>query len=90
MIVAEDMVIIVLIRWDMDRANEHTLNNNKKTIMPGDVFAALDDTEFPFFRERLEAEFKSSLAQPHLLANRPKVSYLRTKLMLTISLPFRI
>ncbi|KAI0538288.1 histone-fold-containing protein [Xylaria digitata] len=39
-------------------ANEHTLNNNKKTIMPGDVFTALDDIEFPFFRERLEAEFK--------------------------------
>ncbi|KAI0443009.1 histone-fold-containing protein [Xylaria telfairii] len=39
-------------------ANEHTLSNNKKTIMPGDVFAALDDIEFPFFRERLEAEFK--------------------------------
>lgn len=27
--------------------------------MPGDVFAALEDIEFPFFRERLEAEFKS-------------------------------
>ncbi|KAJ8105938.1 hypothetical protein ONZ43_g7232 [Nemania bipapillata] len=39
-------------------ANEHTLGNNKKTIMPGDVFAALDDIEFPFFRDRLEAEFK--------------------------------
>ncbi|KAI1746509.1 histone-fold-containing protein [Xylaria castorea] len=39
-------------------ANGHTLDNNKKTIMPGDVFAALEDIEFPFFRERLEAEFK--------------------------------
>ncbi|GAP82981.1 putative DNA polymerase epsilon subunit d [Rosellinia necatrix] len=39
-------------------ANEHTQNNNKKTIMPADVFAALEDIEFPFFRERLEAEFK--------------------------------
>ncbi|KAI0406781.1 histone-fold-containing protein [Xylaria palmicola] len=39
-------------------SNEHTLNNNKKTIMPADVFAALEDIEFPFFRERLEAEFK--------------------------------
>lgn len=39
-------------------ANEHTLNSNKKTIMPADVFAALEDIEFPFFRERLEAEFK--------------------------------
>jgi hypothetical protein len=47
----------------LDSANEYTLNNNKKTIMPGDVFAALEDIEFPFFRERLEAEFKSSFTQ---------------------------
>ncbi|KAI2781836.1 histone-fold-containing protein [Daldinia loculata] len=39
-------------------ANEHTQSSNKKTIMPADVFTALDDIEFPFFRERLEAEFK--------------------------------
>ncbi|RYP74226.1 hypothetical protein DL771_003159 [Monosporascus sp. 5C6A] len=39
-------------------ANEHTQNANKKTIMPNDVFAALEDIEFPFLRERLEAEFK--------------------------------
>ncbi|KAK7750405.1 hypothetical protein SLS62_007704 [Diatrype stigma] len=39
-------------------ANEHTKNANKKTIMPADVFAALDDIEFPFLRESLEAEFK--------------------------------
>ncbi|KAJ2978760.1 hypothetical protein NUW58_g7394 [Xylaria curta] len=48
----------VFINHLANAANEHTLNNNKKTIMPGDVFAALDDIEFPFFRERLEAEFK--------------------------------
>ena len=41
------------------RANEHTQGANKKTIMPQDVFAALDDIEFPFLREPLEAEFKS-------------------------------
>lgn len=29
--------------------------------MPADVFAALEDIEFPFLRERLEAEFKSNL-----------------------------
>ncbi|KAH9903929.1 histone-fold-containing protein [Xylariomycetidae sp. FL2044] len=39
-------------------ANEHTLNSNKKTIMPNDVFEALEDIEYPFLRERLEAEFK--------------------------------
>ena len=27
--------------------------------MPQDVFAALEDIEFPFLREALEAEFKS-------------------------------
>ncbi|KAI8629173.1 histone-fold-containing protein [Xylariaceae sp. FL1651] len=48
----------VFINHLANAANEHTLNNNKKTIMPGDVFAALEDVEFPFLRERLEAEFK--------------------------------
>ncbi|KAK3330188.1 hypothetical protein B0H66DRAFT_597735 [Apodospora peruviana] len=38
-------------------ANEFTVSSNKKTIMPADVFKALDDTEFGFMRERLEAEF---------------------------------
>lgn len=28
--------------------------------MPQDVFAALEDIEFPFLREALEAEFKST------------------------------
>ncbi|KAK5635178.1 hypothetical protein RRF57_010890 [Xylaria bambusicola] len=48
----------IFINHIANAANEHTLDNNKKTIMPGDVFAALEDIEFPFFRERLEAEFK--------------------------------
>ncbi|KAI1136936.1 histone-fold-containing protein [Hypoxylon sp. FL0543] len=39
-------------------ANEKTQSSNKKTIMPADVFAALEDIEFEFMRERLEAEFK--------------------------------
>ncbi|KAI0850536.1 histone-fold-containing protein [Daldinia vernicosa] len=39
-------------------ANEHTQSSNKKTIMPADVFAALEDIEFPSFCETLEAEFK--------------------------------
>ncbi|KAI0011607.1 histone-fold-containing protein, partial [Xylariaceae sp. FL0662B] len=39
-------------------ANEHTRNASKKTIMPNDVFAALEDIEFDFMRDRLEAEFQ--------------------------------
>ncbi|KAI1433300.1 histone-fold-containing protein [Xylaria sp. CBS 124048] len=39
-------------------ANDHTMAANKKTIMPADVFDALDDVEFSSFREQLEAEFK--------------------------------
>jgi len=41
------------------RANEITLSSNKKTIMPQDVFGALDDIEFGFMRPQLEAEFAS-------------------------------
>ncbi|RYP63108.1 hypothetical protein DL769_007065 [Monosporascus sp. CRB-8-3] len=48
----------VFINHLANAANEHTQNANKKTIMPNDVFAALEDIEFPFLRERLEAEFK--------------------------------
>lgn len=44
-------------------ANEHTVSNGKKTIMPADVFAALEDTEFGFFRERLEAEYASKCSK---------------------------
>lgn len=42
------------------RANEVTSLQNKKTIMPADVFRALDDIEFGFMRERVEAEFSST------------------------------
>ncbi|KAL1890192.1 hypothetical protein Cpir12675_005508 [Ceratocystis pirilliformis] len=38
-------------------ANENTKNSGKKTILPADVFKALDDTEFSFMREQLELEF---------------------------------
>ncbi|KAJ4295870.1 hypothetical protein N0V88_004572 [Collariella sp. IMI 366227] len=38
-------------------ANENTVASNKKTIVPADVFKALDETEFGFMREKLEAEF---------------------------------
>ncbi|TPX16702.1 uncharacterized protein E0L32_003643 [Thyridium curvatum] len=38
-------------------ANDITLASNKKTIMPQDVFSALDDIEFGFMRPQLEAEF---------------------------------
>ena len=40
-------------------ANENTMDANKKTIAPADVFKALEDTEFAFLREPLEAEFNS-------------------------------
>jgi hypothetical protein len=48
-------------------ANEHTFNAGKKTISPADVFKALDDIEFGFLKEPLEAEFASQstpLRQP--------------------------
>ncbi|KAI0882807.1 histone-fold-containing protein [Annulohypoxylon maeteangense] len=48
----------VFINHLANAANEKTLSSNKKTIMPADVFDALDDIEFEFMRERLEAEFK--------------------------------
>ncbi|KAJ9164875.1 Histone-fold-containing protein [Coniochaeta hoffmannii] len=38
-------------------ANEWTMSGGKKTIMPADVFRALDDIEYGFMREKLEAEF---------------------------------
>jgi hypothetical protein len=46
------------------RANERTLQSNKKTIMPADVFAALEEIEFGFMRDQLEAEFASSFSLP--------------------------
>lgn len=35
------------------------MDANKKTIAPADVFKALEDTEFAFLKEPLEAEFAS-------------------------------
>lgn len=35
------------------------MSGGKKTIMPADVFRALDDIEYGFMREKLEAEFAS-------------------------------
>lgn len=46
------------------RANEVTTLQNKKTIMPADVFRALDDIEYGFMRERVEAEFASAFPCP--------------------------
>jgi hypothetical protein len=40
-------------------ANEHTQSAGKKTIMPADVFRALEDIEFGYLRDPLEAEFAS-------------------------------
>ena len=36
------------------------MNANKKTIAPADVFKALDEIEFGFLKEPLEAEFAST------------------------------
>ncbi|KAG5979963.1 hypothetical protein E4U55_004535 [Claviceps digitariae] len=47
----------VFINYLASRANEHTINANKKTISPADVFKALDDIEFDFLKQPLEAEF---------------------------------
>jgi hypothetical protein len=44
------------------RANEHASRSGKKTIVPQDVFMALEDIEFPDFRPRLEAELASQSA----------------------------
>lgn len=41
-------------------ANENTILQCKRTIMPADVFRALDNIEFGFMRERVEAEFNSA------------------------------
>lgn len=45
-------------------ANEFTVASNKKTIMPADVFKALDEIEYGFMREKLEAEFASENTPP--------------------------
>jgi histone H3/H4 len=49
----------VFINHLANAANEITLMSGKKTIMPPDVFRALDDVEYGFMRDRLEAEFAS-------------------------------
>ncbi|RKU39832.1 hypothetical protein DL546_000560 [Coniochaeta pulveracea] len=50
----------VFINHLANAANEITLMSGKKTIMPPDVFRALDDVEYGFMRERLEAEFATA------------------------------
>jgi DNA polymerase epsilon subunit 3 len=47
----------VFINYLASHANENTVNAGKKTISPADVFKALEETEFAFLREPLEAEF---------------------------------
>ncbi|KAK3694075.1 histone-fold-containing protein [Podospora appendiculata] len=56
-ILAMSKSAVVFISHLANASNELTLNSNKKTIMPADVFKALDDIEYGFMRERLEAEF---------------------------------
>ncbi|KEY66806.1 hypothetical protein S7711_07977 [Stachybotrys chartarum IBT 7711] len=47
----------IFISYLASHANENTVSAGKKTISPADVFKALDEVEFSFMRERLEAEF---------------------------------
>ncbi|KAM0343344.1 hypothetical protein ACHAPU_008665 [Fusarium lateritium] len=47
----------VFINYLASHANENTVNAGKKTISPADVFKALEETEFGFLKEPLEAEF---------------------------------
>ncbi|KAL2067197.1 hypothetical protein VTL71DRAFT_1621 [Oculimacula yallundae] len=46
----------VFVNYLASHANEHASAANRKTIGPQDVFNALEDLEFPDFRNRLEAE----------------------------------
>ncbi|KAK0103034.1 hypothetical protein ONS95_000784 [Cadophora gregata] len=46
----------VFVNYLATHANEHASASNRKTINPQDVFMALEDLEFPDFRNRLEAE----------------------------------
>ncbi|PBP25432.1 CBF/NF-Y family transcription factor [Diplocarpon rosae] len=46
----------VFVNYVSSHANEHAAASNRKTITPQDIFNALDDLEFPDFRNRLEAE----------------------------------
>ncbi|KAK8140473.1 hypothetical protein PG984_000539 [Apiospora sp. TS-2023a] len=48
----------VFINHLANAANERTMSSGKKTILPDDVFEALDDIEYGQFRDRLQAEFK--------------------------------
>ncbi|KAH8675908.1 histone-fold-containing protein [Xylariales sp. PMI_506] len=48
----------VFINHLANAANEKTLASGKKTIMPPDVFDALEDIEYTQFREIIQAEFQ--------------------------------
>lgn len=56
-IIAMSKSVTVFINYLASHANEHTIAANKKTVAPADVFRALDDVEFSFLKEPLEAEF---------------------------------
>ncbi|KAG5921205.1 hypothetical protein E4U61_007059 [Claviceps capensis] len=63
----------VFINYLAAHANERTINANKKTILPADVFQALDDIQFSFFKEPLEAEF----AKYHQIRSDKRTDYRR-------------
>ncbi|KAH6660613.1 hypothetical protein BKA67DRAFT_59465 [Truncatella angustata] len=57
-ILAMTKAATVFINHLTNAANERTLSSNKKTIMPNDVFEALEDIEYPEFRDIVQQEFK--------------------------------
>ncbi|KAM0814608.1 hypothetical protein AB5N19_00398 [Seiridium cardinale] len=57
-ILAMTKAATVFINHLANAANERTMNSNKKTIMPPDVFEALDDIEYPEFKDLVQQEFK--------------------------------
>lgn len=54
----------------MISANDFTTGANRKTITPQDVFNAIDEIEYGFMREKLEAEFASMHTHAFLLSTR--------------------
>lgn len=66
------------------------MNANKKTIAPGDVFKALDEIEFGFLKEPLEAEFASTYYPFSLNSEEGKRRSQKTKILMGYSNTARI
>ncbi|CAG8950596.1 hypothetical protein HYFRA_00002805 [Hymenoscyphus fraxineus] len=46
----------VFVNYLASHANEHAISRNQKTLSAADVFAALEELEFPDWKEKLEGE----------------------------------